>query len=104
MSKNRQRRSSFFSCFNIFKDKRYQGGDSSSNRGKSEKVFPSDRDNRFGVVGDPHVDSRAGKIIARKKEVWQSQSQDPSNSKKNSMEIGTTACAAPGADCEGYQK
>ncbi|GMY22167.1 hypothetical protein FCV25MIE_17408 [Fagus crenata] len=108
MSKNRQRRCSFFSCFNIFQDKSYQGEDSSSNGGKPKNGVRSDENKLLGTVGDPHVDSRADKIIEEQKELWQrqsqSQSQDPSNSKNFSKEIRNTAGAAPGADCEGYQK
>ena len=102
MSKNRQSRCSFFSYFNIFKDKGYQGGDSSSNRGKSREGFRSE--DLYGIIGDRHVDSTADEIIKIKKEQWQRQSQDPSNSKKFSEEVRTTAGAAPGADCEGHQK
>jgi hypothetical protein len=56
------------------------------------------------TVADPRVDIKAGEKIAEQKGLWQRQSQDPSNSKIFSMEIRTTAGAAPGADCEGYQK
>ena len=104
MSKNRQRRCSFFSCFNIFKDKSYQGGDSSSNGGKPKNGVRSEENNLLGTVGDPHVDTKAENIIAEKKGEWENQSQDPSNSKKFSEEVRTTAGAAPGADCEGHQK
>uniref|UniRef100_A0A2N9GTL0 Uncharacterized protein n=1 Tax=Fagus sylvatica TaxID=28930 RepID=A0A2N9GTL0_FAGSY len=95
-----------FSCFNIFKDKSYQGGDSSSNGGKPESGVRSVGNNLLRTVADPRVDIKAGEKIAEQKGLWQSQSQsqDPSNYKIFPMEIRTTAGAAPGADCEGYQK
>jgi hypothetical protein len=68
-----KKRSSFLCCFNICK-----GEDSSEDPPQSEKVYPSDRDNRFGIVGDRHVDAKAEEMIARVRK----KSQDTSNQKK----------------------
>ena len=55
-----KKRSSFLGCFNIF-----TGRDLSDDPPQSQKVYPSDRDNHFGIVGDRHVDKKAAEMIKR---------------------------------------
>jgi hypothetical protein len=64
-----KKRSSFLCCF--------KGEASLDEPPQSEKVYPSDRDKRFGIVGDRHVDTKAEEMIARVR----NKCQDTSNQK-----------------------
>lgn len=60
MGNNRQRRSSFFSCLNIFSSKRPLGGDDSfDDTVHSKRIYPSDYDRSHGLVADHKVDTKA---------------------------------------------
>ncbi|KAH1259185.1 hypothetical protein HKD37_03G008666 [Glycine soja] len=72
--KNRQRKSSFFSVFNIFKSNNKQRGGSNYNTFYDEgpkvsgtKIWPSDEDKGRWGVADPVIDMRATAYIAQYK-------------------------------------
>ncbi|RDY14513.1 hypothetical protein CR513_00418, partial [Mucuna pruriens] len=73
--KNRQRKSSFLSVFNIFKSNNKQRGGSNYNTYYEEgpkvvsgtKVWPSDEDKGRWGVADPVIDMRATDFIAKYK-------------------------------------
>ncbi|GMY22170.1 hypothetical protein FCV25MIE_17411 [Fagus crenata] len=54
-----KKRSSFFCCFNNFKE-----GDSSDDPPQLEKAYKSDHDKRLPVVADRHVDTKADEFIS----------------------------------------